>query len=129
MKPTYSSLLTKDDKQFLAHAKKALGFDYAHVMQDAQEAYQSHPRASVAKREANLVILAALKEIGEEHWRYKDGSEVSDREKNRENQSRAIAKTLNDGYGANQQGKTKSGTKASTGSSKILEMADEKLKR
>lgn len=79
MKPTYASLLTKDDKLFLKHAKKALAFDYDNVMSNAQQAYESHSRASVAKREANLVILSALKEIGEEYWRPSEDKEKPER--------------------------------------------------
>lgn len=66
---TYKDQLTKDDKEFIAHAKNALGFDFSRVMDEAREEYQKHSRPSVAKREANLVILRELKEIGEEHWR------------------------------------------------------------
>lgn len=59
----------KDDKAFIAHAKKALGFDFNRVMDEAREEYQKHSRPSIAKRAANLVILSALKEIGEQKWR------------------------------------------------------------
>lgn len=71
--------MTKDDKLFLAHAKKHLRGDYHFVMQEAKEAYQSHSRPSLAKRAANLVILAALKEIGQEHWRPSKGDEEEKR--------------------------------------------------
>lgn len=110
MKPTYASLLTKDDKMFLAHAKKVLNFDYQMVMQDAQEAYETHPRASIAKREANLVILAALKEIGQENWRHPTDEKPVDRI-----QPRTAALPQRNG-GKKWEGKS------------ILEMADEKLK-
>lgn len=67
---SYKSLLTKDDKLFLDHAKKALGtYVFNDVMQEAKEVFESIKRPSEAKREANLIILSALKEIGEEHWR------------------------------------------------------------
>lgn len=73
---TYKDQMTKDDKAFIAHAKKALGFDFNHVMDEARQEYQKHSIPSLAKREANLVILRELKEIGEEHWRKnKDESE------------------------------------------------------
>lgn len=110
MKPTYSSLLTKEDKQFLAHAKKVLGFDYQMVMQDAQEAYETHSRASIAKREANLVILSALKQIGQEHWRESKEEKPVER-------IQPQPATL----------PQRNGSKKWTGKS-ILEMADEKLK-
>lgn len=66
---TYNEMATKDDKAFLAHAKRVLRGDYNFVMDDARKAFQSHSQPSKAKQAANLVILAALKEIGEEHWR------------------------------------------------------------
>lgn len=66
---TYNSMATKDDKLFLAHAKRVLRGDFNFVMDDARKAFQSHKQQSKAKQAANLVILAALKEIGEEHWR------------------------------------------------------------
>ena len=66
---TYQQLKTKDDDLFLAHAKRVLGSDYSYVMDCARQAFQSIMRPSEAKRAANLVILDALKEIGEEHWR------------------------------------------------------------
>lgn len=59
----------KDDKAFIAHAKKALGFDFNRVMDEARNEYQKHSRPSIAKCAANLVILSALKEIGEQKWR------------------------------------------------------------
>lgn len=31
--------------------------------------YRKHDRESHAKRAANIIILTALKEIGQEHWR------------------------------------------------------------
>ena len=71
VKPTYNSIKTKDDKEFLAHAKKHLGFEYEAVLAEAEEEYQKQERASIAKREANLVILRSLIEIGKEHWRNK----------------------------------------------------------
>jgi len=38
-------------------------------MDETREEYQKHSRPSIAKRAANLVILSALKEIGEQKWR------------------------------------------------------------
>ncbi|QGZ13260.1 hypothetical protein PP410_gp43 [Vibrio phage NF] len=38
-------------------------------MDEAREEYQKYSRPSIAKRAANLVILSALKEIGEQKWR------------------------------------------------------------
>ena len=73
---TYQQLKTKDDDLFLAHAKRVLGSDYSYVMDCARQAFQSIIRPSEAKRAANLVILDALKDIGEEHWRKpKEGNE------------------------------------------------------
>lgn len=73
---TYQQLKTKDDDLFLAHAKRVLGVDYSYVMDCARQAFQSIRRPSEAKRAANLVILDALKDIGEEHWRKpKEGNE------------------------------------------------------
>lgn len=66
---SYKDSQTKDDKLFLAHARRVLGNDWGYVMSLAADAYNSQIRPSVAKREANLVILNSLKEIGEEHWR------------------------------------------------------------
>lgn len=67
---TYASLATKDDKIFLSHARKVLGeMEYQLVIDDARKAFQAHARPSKAKQAANLVVLNALKEIGEEHWR------------------------------------------------------------
>lgn len=110
---TYSSLKTKDDEMFLAHAKRALGPDYNYVMDCAREAFQSISRPSEAKRAANLVILQALKEIGEEHWRVpKDGSNPP--EKRIEIKPQAVPPR-------------KSGAKKWDGPS-ILDMADAKKK-
>jgi hypothetical protein len=66
---SYKDSQTKDDKLFIAHAKRVLGSDWGYVISMAADAYNSHTRPSVAKREANLVILNALKEIGEQNWR------------------------------------------------------------
>lgn len=66
---TYQSLRTKDDDLFLKHARRVLRGEFDLVMQDAAEAFKKHSRPSEAKQAANLVILAALKDIGEEHWR------------------------------------------------------------
>ena len=66
---TYQSLRTKDDDLFLAHAKRALGGDFNYVMECARDAFQKCSRPSEAKRAANLVILQALKDIDEHHWR------------------------------------------------------------
>jgi hypothetical protein len=66
---SYKDSQTKDDKLFLAHARRVLGGDWDYVMSLAADAYNSQTRPSVAKREANLVILNALKEIGEQNWR------------------------------------------------------------
>ena len=73
---TYQQLKTKDDDLFLAHAKRVLGSDYSYVMDCARQAFQSIRRPSEAKRAANMVILDALKDVGEEHWRKpKEGNE------------------------------------------------------
>lgn len=65
----YKENLTKDDKIFLSHAKKHLRHDWGFVWAEAVEEYNKHSRESVAKREANFIILAHLKDIGQENWR------------------------------------------------------------
>lgn len=110
---TYQSLKTKDDDLFLAHAKRVLGSDYSYVMDCARKAFQSHSRPSKAKRAANLVILNALKEIGEEHWR-KPKEECEPQVKRIEIKPQALPPR-------------KQGSKKWNGPS-ILDMADEKKK-
>jgi len=105
--------MTKDDKQFLEHARKSLGMDYDYVIDEARKVYQSHQRPSIAKREANLVVLNALKEIGEEHWR-------PDKEK-KDDAPRIEVKPS--ALPPSKQGERKWKGKS------ILEMADEKLKK
>lgn len=75
---TYRENLTKDDDLFLKHARRVLRGEFDLVMQDAAEAFKKHSRPSEAKRAANLLILSALKDIGEEHWR-KPKEEKADR--------------------------------------------------
>lgn len=65
----YKEQITKDDKIFLNHAEINLGNDWAFVWAEAMDEYKKHNRESHAKMAANIVILSALKEIGEEHWR------------------------------------------------------------
>ncbi len=65
----YKSIMTKDDTAFINHAKKHLGGAYESVWHETMNEYRKHSRPSIAKRAANLVILSALKEVGEQKWR------------------------------------------------------------
>lgn len=71
VKHTYQQMKTKDDTLYLRHARKVLGqsnFDYIYDL--AMERYDQFDNENVAKREANLVILKYLTEIGAQHWRH-----------------------------------------------------------
>lgn len=79
MKPSYKSLITKDDQLYLSHAKKSLRGDWPYVWAEAMDKYKEFDNAQEAKREANLVILHHLTEIGANHWREPKGEQKQDK--------------------------------------------------
>lgn len=74
---TYNSIASKDDKKYLTVAKRVLGQSFMEVSKDAEiafhEAADAEPnelkKPNAARRAANLVYLAAMKECGVTNWR------------------------------------------------------------
>lgn len=68
--------MDKDQTAFIKHCKQVLP-DYDYLIQKAKDAANlagdnceiEYQRANVRRRAGNLVLLAALKEIGAEQWR------------------------------------------------------------
>lgn len=113
MKASYKKQITKDDQLFLNHAKRVLREDWGFVWSEAMDKYKSIENAQEAKREANLIILKYLTEIGENHWREPDRKPEQDK-------PRRI--TINKDATLPESTKRKHWTGKS-----ILEMGDEKL--
>ena len=133
MKP-YKALITKDDRLFLNHAKKHLGMDWSYVWGEAMDEYKKHARESKGKREANLIILAALKEIGQEHWRDESDKVSASHPKDSDRTSKNAGGSNERNRSAKTEATTSkslspSGTKAKKGESKLMQMLDEATKR
>lgn len=66
---TYRNSMDKEDRAFIQAARVVLGQDFKRVMGEAAKAFnQSNPFAA-AKRNANKVILNAMKDKGVTNWR------------------------------------------------------------
>lgn len=119
-KITFKSLFTKDDKLFWGVIRDSLHRnDYELVWGDALEEFRKHKKPSDGKRNANLIGLKALQELGI-NWRQL---------LNEKKDNKQVAQSIRQTQGAvsrPEKGRTASGTKSSGRKSMILEMADNK---
>lgn len=100
--------------------------DYELVWLDAMDEFKKHDKPSAAKKEANLIGLKALKELGI-NWREVINGKSNKLEtisKARAYSARREEETSKDK--SKSMGKTASGTKASGKPSKILQMSKDK---
>lgn len=107
---SFKSLFTKDDELFWGVIRDSLPRqDYELVWLDAMDEFKKHDKPSAAKKEANLIGLKALKELGI-NWR--QSLEKKERPTNKPFKPTAP-----------REGKTASGTRSSGKPSKILQMS------